>query len=65
MHECIQCGDLRDREHMISLNLATPQDERPQPDELVCVRCASVAMKGGPSNMTQEELAEHGIVVGN
>lgn len=63
MPECIQCHDEREREHMISLNLATPRDERPEPDELVCVRCASVAMKGGPENMTPAERESHNIVL--
>lgn len=63
MPECSQCGDTRDRGDMISLNLATPVDERPDPDELVCARCASVAMKGGPENMSAEERERHNVVV--
>jgi len=63
MSECVQCGDTRDRDNMISLNLATPTEDRPDPDELVCVRCASVAMKGGPENMTLEERDAHNVVV--
>lgn len=63
MSECIQCGDEWPREKMLSLDFATPHDERPNPEELLCVRCASVAMKGGPENMTDEELKDHKVVV--
>lgn len=63
MTDCVQCGDTRDRDHMISLNLGTPIDERPDPDELVCLRCASVALKGGPANMTKEERERHNVVI--
>jgi len=63
MNECVQCGDSRPREKMLSLNFATPKEERPNPDELVCLRCASVAMKGGPKNMTQEERENHNVKV--
>lgn len=48
---------------MLSLNFGTPYEDLPGPDELVCVRCASVAMKGGPSNMTDAELESHNVVV--
>lgn len=63
MSECIQCGDSWPRERMLSLDFATPPEERTQPEELVCVRCASVAMKGGPENMTKEERESHNVVI--
>lgn len=63
MPKCIQCGDERARDDLISLNLGTPPSERPQPDELVCARCASVALKGGPENMTVEERERHNVVL--
>ena len=31
--------------------------------DVVCLRCASVAMKGGPQNMTEKEREEHNVVL--
>jgi len=69
MTECIQCGDEWPREKMLSLDLFKDaarvlNDEPPvENPDIVCLRCASVAMKGGPENMTDEELADHNVVV--
>jgi hypothetical protein len=60
MPECIQCGDVRERDKMLSLDSWIDPPENP---ELVCVRCASVAMKGGPENMTDEQLEAHNVVI--
>lgn len=65
MPECIQCGDTHNRATMISLNFGTPHADRPNPDELVCARCASVALKGGPSSMTREERRRHNVELEN
>lgn len=61
VNECIQCGDTHHRHKMLSLDswLDPPDDPG-----LVCVRCASVAMKGGPENMTDQEKLRHNIVAG-
>lgn len=62
MNECLQCGDeWADRERFISLNFATPRAERPDPDELVCLRCALVALKGGPKALTAEEREKYRV----
>jgi hypothetical protein len=58
MPECYQCGDEWPRDKMLTLDgWIDPPDD---PD-VVCLRCASVAMKGGPENMTEQELADHNI----
>ena len=69
MTGCIQCGDSWPRERMLSLDLfgdasRALNDEPPvkNPD-LVCLRCASVAMKGGPKNMSKEERERHNVVL--
>jgi len=60
MTECIQCGDSWPRDKMLSLDSWIDPPENP---ELVCVRCASIAMKGGPENMTQEQRDKHNVVI--
>lgn len=60
MPECIRCGDDRSRDEMLSLDSWIAPPENP---DLVCVRCASVAMKGGPEQMNDDELRAHGVVV--
>lgn len=60
MSECVQCGDEWPRDKMLSLDSWIDPPENP---DCVCVRCASVAMKGGPENMTEQERKEHRVVV--
>lgn len=60
MNVCVQCGDEWPRDKMLSLDSWIDPPEDP---DVVCVRCASVAMNGGPENMTEEELADHNVVV--
>ena len=59
--ECIQCGDSWNRERMLSLNLGKPEEERPEPDELVCLRCAIVALKGGPLQLNKEQREKYRV----
>lgn len=69
MPECVQCGDEWPREKMLSLDLfkdaARALDDKPPVEnpDVVCLRCASVAMKGGPENMTEQERKEHRVVL--
>lgn len=70
MSECKQCGDTWPREKMLGLDLfemaAAVVDEREferDDEDVVCLRCASVAMKGGPSNMSKEEREAHNVVL--
>jgi len=58
MSECIQCGDEWPRDRMLTLDGWINPPENP---DVVCVRCASVAMKGGPKNMTEKERKEHRV----
>ena len=60
MSECIQCGDKQPRDKMLSLDSWLNPPENP---DLVCFRCASVALKGGPKNMTAEQLESHNVVI--
>lgn len=60
MPECVQCGDKWPRDKMLSLDGFIDPPENP---DVVCLRCASVAMKGGPENMTEQERAAHNVVV--
>ena len=63
MGACLQCGDEWPRERLLSLNFGTPRDERPDPDELVCLRCALVALKGGPKALTEAEREKYKVTV--
>lgn len=58
MKECVQCGDSWPRDKMLSLDSWIDPPDDP---DAVCLRCASVAMKGGPENMTPEQRQEHNI----
>ena len=55
MGACVQCGDEHPRDRMLSLDSWIDPPEDP---DLVCLRCALVALKGGPAALTDDERAE-------
>jgi len=60
MTECVQCGDAWPRDRMLSLGswLDPPTD----PD-LICPRCALVALRGGPAALSPEERDQLNVVL--
>lgn len=54
-YACEKCGDVWPRERMLSYPLFSDSGE------YLCLRCASVALKGGPQNMTEEERRDHNV----
>lgn len=60
MNNCIQCGDEHPRYRMLSLDSWIDPPEDP---DLVCLRCALVALKGGPKALTKEEREKYRVGV--
>ena len=61
MTTCVQCGDTHPRDRMLSLDSWIDPPENP---DCVCIRCALVALKGGPKALTADERERLGVVVG-
>lgn len=55
MSECVQCGDAWPRDRMLSLDSWI---DPPADPDLVCLRCALVALRGGPSALSESERKE-------
>lgn len=52
MPQCIQCGDVWTRDKMLSLDSWI---DPPTDPDLVCLRCALVALRGGPDALSDDE----------
>lgn len=52
MPECIMCPDEYPRDQMLSIDSWADPPEDP---DLVCLRCALVALRGGPEALSAED----------